>query len=158
MGTDRATTGGLSYSYDMTLAQIKNKIIETLKVIQMLRLTRGKGNRNFIRNFTEFSLNYDVDSELETQTRFLRENLNSARAHYNLGVLYYFQGKAEAAIDSYKKALEIDPNLSDAHKNLGEIYAVRELYDLAWRHAKAAEKLGNTKLVEMLRRYLKEPN
>ena len=141
----------------MTLDQIKNKIIETLKAIQMLRLTRGKDDKNFIRNLTEFSLNYDVDSEVETQKRFLRENPNTAKAHYNLGVLYYFQGKAEAAIDSYKQALEIDPNLSDAHKNIGEIYTVREQYDLAWSHATTAEKLGNTKLIEMLRRYLKEP-
>ncbi|MGE5443580.1 MAG: tetratricopeptide repeat protein [Ignavibacteriales bacterium] len=123
----------------------------------MLRLARGKDDRDFIRNLAEFSLNYDVDSEIETQKRFLRENPNSAKAYYNLGVLYYFQRKVEAAIDSYKKALEIDPNLSDAHKNLGEIYAVREQYDLARSHAKAAAKLGNTKLVEMLRRYLKEP-
>ena len=141
----------------MILAQIKNKIIETLKAIQMLRLTRGKNDRNFIRNLTEFSLNYDVDSEIETQKRFLEENPDSAEIYYNLGVLYYFQGKAEAAIDSYKKALEIDPNLSEAHKGLGEIYAVREQYDLAWSHAKAAERLGNTGLIEMLRRYLKEP-
>lgn len=141
----------------MTLSQIKNKIIETLKAIQMIRLARGKGDRDFIRNLAEFSLNYDVDSEIEAQKRFLRENPDSAKAYYNLGVLYYFQGRVEAAIDSYKKALEINPNLSDAHKNLGEIYAVREQYDLAWSHAKAAERLGNTKLVEMLRRYLKEP-
>lgn len=141
----------------MTLDQIKNKIIETLKAIQILKLILRKDDPNFIRSLTEFSLNYDVDSEVETQKRSLRENPNSAKTHYNLGVLYYFQGKVEAAIDSYKKALEIDPNLSDAHKNLGEIYTVREQYDLAWSHAKTAEKLGNTKLVEMLRRYLKEP-
>ncbi len=141
----------------MTLAQIKNKIIETLKAIQLLRLIREKDDGNFIRNLTDFSLNYDVDSEVETQKRFLRENPNSAKAYYNLGVLYYFQGKAEAAIDSYKQALKIDQRLADAHKNLGEIYAVREQYDLAWNHAKAAEKLGNTRLIEMLKRYLKEP-
>jgi tetratricopeptide (TPR) repeat protein len=141
----------------MTLAQIKNKIIETLKAIQLLRLIREKDDENFIRNLTEFSLNYDVDSEVETQKRFLRENPNSAKPYYNLGLLYYFQGKAEAAIDSYKQALKIDQRLADAHKNLGEIYAVREQYDLAWNHAKAAEKLGNTKLIEMLKRYLKEP-
>lgn len=141
----------------MTLAQIKNKIIETLKAIQIIEFSRGKDNRSFIRNLVDFSLNYDVDSEIEIQKSFLRGNPNSAKAHYNLGILYYFQGKVEAAIDSYKKALDIDPNLSDAHGNLGEIYAVRGQYDLAWSHAKAAEKLGNTKLIEMLRRYLKEP-
>jgi len=141
----------------MTLAQIKNKIIETLKPIQMLRLIREKDDGNFIRKLTEFSLNHDVDSEVETQKRFLRENPYSAKAYYNLGALYYFQGKAEAAIDSYKQALKIDQRLADAHKNLGAIYAVRERYDLAWNHAKAAEELGNTKLMDMLKRYLKEP-
>ncbi len=142
----------------MTLVQIKNRVIEAFKAMEILKifLTRKK-DKSFIRDLTEFSLNYDVDAEVEFQESFLHENPNSAKTYYNLGVLYYFQGKAETAIDSYKKALEIDPNLSDAHKSLGEIYAVREQYDLAWSHAKDAEKLGDKRLIQMLRRYLKEP-
>ncbi|MCI0454232.1 MAG: tetratricopeptide repeat protein [Candidatus Dadabacteria bacterium] len=143
---------------NMLIVRVKNKIIEKLKTIEMLkRFLMDRENKSFIRGLTEFALNYDVESETETQKRLLEENPNNTRAHFNLGVLYYFHGKVEAAIDSYTKALEIDPNLSEAHKNLGEIYAVREQYDLAWKHAKSAEMLGNTKLIEMLRRYLKEP-
>jgi tetratricopeptide (TPR) repeat protein len=141
----------------MTLVQIKNRVIEALKAIEILkRFLANKKDTSFIRDLAEFSLNYDVDAEVEFQDRFLEENPNSAKAYYNLGVLYYFQGKVEAAIISYKKTLEIDPDFSEAHKSLGEIYAVREQYDLAWSHAKDAEKLGDKRLIEMLRRYLKE--
>jgi tetratricopeptide (TPR) repeat protein len=145
-------------NHGMMLVQIKNKIISKLKTIETLkRFLMDRGSKSFIRGLTEFALNYDVESETETQKRLLGENPNNARAYFNLGVLYYFQGKVEAAIDSYTKALEIDQNLSEAHKNLGEIYVVRGQYTLAWKHAKSAEMLGNTKLIEMLRRYLKEP-
>ncbi len=123
----------------------------------LIRLIRGKDDKSFIRGLTEFALNYDVEAEIETQKKFLQENPNNAKVYFNLGVLYYFQANVEEAIYSYKKALEIDANLSAAHKNLGEIYLVCEEYDLAWKHAKSAEMLGNTKLIEMLRRYLKEP-
>lgn len=144
--------------YDMILVQIKNKFKEKLKLIEMIiRFIRRKDDNTFIRGLSEFALNYDVDTEIEAQKRFLEENPDNAKAYFNLGDLYYFQGKVETAIDSYTKALEIDPNLSEAHKNLSEIYAVREQYDLAWKHAQSAERLGNRKLVEMLRRYLKEP-
>jgi len=144
--------------YDMILVQIKNIFKEKLKLIEMIfRFIRRKDDNSFIRGLSEFALNYDVDAEIETQKRFLEENPNNAKGYFNLGVLYYFQGKVEDAINSYTKALEIDPNLSEAHKNLGEIYAVREQHDLAWKHAQSAERLGNRKLIEMLRRYLKEP-
>lgn len=123
----------------------------------LIRFISRKDHNNFIRGLTDFALNYDVDAEVETLNRIIAENPNDPKAYFNLGVLYYFQGKVDEAIDLYKRAIEIEPNLSEAHKNLGEIYVVREQYDLAWKHAKAAEMLGNTKLIETLRRYLKEP-
>jgi superkiller protein 3 len=142
----------------MILIKIKNIITEKLKILQNLtKFTNKNDNESFIRGLTEFALNHDVDAEIETQKRILLENPNNAKAYFNLGILYYFQGKVDDAIDLYKKAIEIDSNLSNAHKNLGEIYVAREQYDLAWKHAKAADMLGNTKLIETLRRYLKEP-
>jgi len=53
-----------------------------------------------------------------------------AQAHINLGILLGIKGKSGAAVESYKKAIELDPFLPDAHYNLsitlGELGKVRE--------------------------------
>jgi tetratricopeptide (TPR) repeat protein len=38
--------------------------------------------------------------------------------YYNLANALYQQGKSEEAIENYKKAIEINPNLNQAHYNL----------------------------------------
>jgi len=68
-------------------------------------------------------------------------------------VLYYSQHRVEEAIAAYKIAIELDPSMAQAHKNLGEIYAVHGRYDLAREHARAASRLGDKTLVDMLIRY-----
>lgn len=47
------------------------------------------------------------------------ENPNSPGAHYNLGLAYTSLGKVDSAERSYRKALEIDPELIEAWVNLG---------------------------------------
>ncbi len=46
----------------------------------------------------------------------LRIRPYSARAHYNLGTVYLRQGKSEAAIASYERAVELDPTLAEKFK------------------------------------------
>ena len=43
-------------------------------------------------------------------------------AHVNLGVAYYELGKHQEEIESYKQAIEINPDYADAHYNLGYTY------------------------------------
>ncbi len=42
---------------------------------------------------------------------------NYAMAHYNLGSVYDAQGKFSRAIDSYQKAIDLDPSLLDIRVN-----------------------------------------
>ena len=42
--------------------------------------------------------------------------------HFRQGYEYYSQGKYEQAIDEYQKVIEIDPNNSPTHYNLGLVY------------------------------------
>jgi predicted O-linked N-acetylglucosamine transferase (SPINDLY family) len=45
-----------------------------------------------------------------------------AEAHYNLGTVFQAQGKLEAAVSSYQRAVELNPNDALAHNNLGAVF------------------------------------
>lgn len=47
---------------------------------------------------------------------------------YNLGLTAYKQGSPESAIIFFKRACDIDPNLSDAQYNLGVIFQLQKRY------------------------------
>ena len=109
--------------------------------------------RGLFRWLSSFALDYDVNQAVERQTEVNDAFPDFAEGAYNLGILYYSQGQVDEAIAAYKHAIKLDPSYAKAHKNLGEIYVIQEQYSLAWDHAKIAETHGNTKLIEMLRRY-----
>ena len=81
-----------------------------------------------------------------------REPLN-AKPYYHLAQLYRMDGRQEEALGLLLEAVRLDSGFADAHAALAEVYVVREDYAAAWRHALAAEKGGNPKPAEMLRRY-----
>jgi hypothetical protein len=53
---------------------------------------------------------------------FAQQNSPHAVNMYNLGLTAYKQGAPESAIIFFKRACDIDPNLSDAQYNLGVLY------------------------------------
>ena len=62
----------------------------------------------------------------------------------NLAGVYRLTGDHAAAATMYEKALALNPNLVEAHRNLGFLYAEAEQYDAAIRHfLKAAIFLPN---------------
>ncbi len=52
-------------------------------------------------------------------------------AHNNLGNVLAARGEVDAAIDHYRRALEIDPGYLEAHNNLGSALAGRGQFDAA---------------------------
>jgi tetratricopeptide (TPR) repeat protein len=52
----------------------------------------------------------------------------------NIGEVYYLQGNNAQALQTYQRALELDPNLWQAHANIGLVYAAQG----AWEPARAA--------------------
>jgi tetratricopeptide (TPR) repeat protein len=113
--------------------------------------------RGFWRWLASFALDHDVNRAIDEQQGVNARFPDFAEGAYNLGILYYSQKRVDEAIAAYQHALKLDPTCARAHKNLGEIYVVQENYGLAWRHARLAARYGNTKLIDMMRRYLDEP-
>ena len=99
------------------------------------------------------ALSNDVDAAVAEQQSILAKDPNNAHAYFALGTLSNFQGAIDQAIQYFQKSLELDSANPAPHLSLGRIYALRAEYDLAWKHARAAEALGARDLVEMLERY-----
>ena len=51
--------------------------------------------------------------------------------NYNLGNAYKASGDNDNAITAYKKAIQIDPNLTDAYVNLGIVLQSKGFFDLS---------------------------
>jgi len=99
------------------------------------------------------ALDRDVEAAVAEQQAILANDPNNAHAYFALATLSHFKGEIEQAIQSFQKAIEINPTFAAPHVSLGRIYAVRGEYEQAWKHARAAEALGERDLVEMLERY-----
>lgn len=51
-------------------------------------------------------------------------------------------GQFDAAVESLQRALAVAPDHLDAHYDLSRIYLERKQFDLAWRHARAIQRLN----------------
>ncbi|MEC9283618.1 MAG: tetratricopeptide repeat protein [Bdellovibrionota bacterium] len=49
----------------------------------------------------------------------------------NLAIAYQFRGRSDIAIETFKKALNLDPSLTDARSNLAQAYIEKKMYSEA---------------------------
>src|SRR5271169_6560098 len=101
------------------------------------------------RDVIQSALDRDVEAAVAEQQTILGNDPNNANACFALGTLSHFKGETEQAIQCFAKAIANDPTYAAPHVSLGRLYAVRGDYDLAWKHARAAEALGERELVEL---------
>ena len=62
-----------------------------------------------------------VEAEENLKLAISKDPTNK-QLHFSLGVVYDNLGNSEGAIESYKRAIEVDPNYFDAVYNLGAFY------------------------------------
>ncbi|MEE2614620.1 MAG: tetratricopeptide repeat protein [Verrucomicrobiota bacterium] len=60
---------------------------------------------------------------------------------FNMGIAYKAKGEAEKAIAEYRKALELAPEYSEAHNNLGNLLKDQKNFDEAIYHFEASIKI-----------------
>jgi tetratricopeptide (TPR) repeat protein len=109
--------------------------------------------KGWTRELVEFALNQDVNLEIRRQREILAANPKSARAHFDLGVLYYSQGQAQEAMHEFLEAIDSDPAYARAYRKLGEVFVVQGDYDRAQWYAATAAELGDRQLLEAFERY-----
>jgi tetratricopeptide (TPR) repeat protein len=102
-----------------------------------------------------------IQPALDQQTRrhqdeqrawIAREPANP-RPYFNLAQLYRMEARQDDALALLLEAVRLDDCFAEAHVSLAEIYAIRNDYPSAWRHARAAERSGDKRAVELLERH-----
>ncbi|MDP1652011.1 MAG: tetratricopeptide repeat protein [Rhodocyclaceae bacterium] len=83
----------------------------------------------------------NMTSYFDKAVRLTPEN---AGIYLTQGVYLQKRGKLAEAIESYKKALELNPNSANTHYNLGLAYVTQKNFDLANEHAQEAYSRGIT--------------
>ena len=87
-------------------------------------------------------------------------NPRDSSSEYNLAVAYERLRKLDDAIEHYVKAVEIQPDLAKAHKNLAVAYYFKARYADAWKEVALCRKYGGTphpQFVKALSQKMPEP-
>jgi tetratricopeptide (TPR) repeat protein len=105
----------------------------------------------------DFALDRETQAAIDEQRAWIGREPANAKPYYHLAQLYRVAFKQEEALGLLLEAVRLDSSFADAHASLAEIYAIREDYKAAWRHARAARENGVVRAVEMLTRYGIEP-
>jgi hypothetical protein len=101
----------------------------------------------------EHALDRETQGAIDEQRAWIAREPGNAKPYYHLAQLYRVAFKTEEALGLLLEAVRLDANFGEAHASLAEMYAIREDYPAAWRHARMAEENGVSRAVEMLTRY-----
>ena len=101
----------------------------------------------------DFALDHETRRQMEEQLEWIEREPANPRPFFNLAQFYRMQGKQEEARCLLLEVIERDPQFAEAQVSLAEIYAVRADYASAWRHARAAERAGDGRGIELLTRH-----
>jgi cytochrome c-type biogenesis protein CcmH/NrfG len=101
---------------------------------------------------TGFALNHETRKQMEEQRAWIEREPGNARPYYHLAQFYRMENRGDEALGLLLEAVRLDPEFAEAHVALAEIYAVRADYAAAWRHARAAQTLGDGRAVALLER------
>lgn len=91
----------------------------------------------------------DQKADLQNVERFLKKaaalDPQFAEAQLQLGILYEDTGRASLAMQAYRRALDIDPDLDKAHYRLGQLYNRARQPEMAQKHLAAWRRLRQKK-------------
>ena len=99
------------------------------------------------------ALDYETRRQIEEQRAWIVREPSNPRPYFHLAQLYRIENRADEALALLLEAVRLDDAIADAHVALAEMYIVRGDYAAAWRHARAAERGGNLRAVDLLRRH-----
>jgi len=106
------------------------------------------------KELIDYALDEETEKQMAEQKAWIAREPSNAKPFYHLAQLYRISRyRQEEALGLLLEAVRLDSTLAPAHVALAEIYAVRNDYAAAWRHAKNAEACGDGQAVALLRRH-----
>lgn len=112
----------LSKAYNSSPLQA-DEVVERFKRYADLRPDNAMAQYYYAMSLWKGKRNGSSCADMETIETLLKQSISlddkQADAHMQLGNLYADQHQYEKSIPQYERALELDPNLSDAHYRLG---------------------------------------
>lgn len=105
------------------------------------------------REVIQFALSRETSLQITEQKAWIAREPGNARPYYNLAQLYRIEGRQDEALGLLLEAVRLDGELAEAHVALAEIYALREDFAAAWRHARQAERSGVRAASDLLTRH-----
>ena len=99
------------------------------------------------------ALDAETRAQMAEQIEWIAREPGNALPYYHLAQFYRMEGRQDEALGLLLEAVRLDETLAGAHASLAEVYAVRGDYAAAWQHARAAERNGDPRAVEMLTRH-----
>jgi Tfp pilus assembly protein PilF len=82
-----------------------------------------------------------LESRQPTETLIAQANYKEAIAHFNRGINYSQQEKLALAIIEFTRAIELDPDYTEAYLVRGMIYTIREQWRPAFQDLNTAIRL-----------------
>ena len=115
---------------------------------------RYTGSVSFWREkVIEPALDSETRLQMDEQLAWIGREPANPRPYYHLAQLYRVSLKPDEALGLLLEAVRLDPAFAPAHAALAEVYAVREDYRAAWRHARIALQHGQPGAAELLTRH-----
>jgi tetratricopeptide (TPR) repeat protein len=105
------------------------------------------------KDVIDFALSQETTRHIREQQEWIALEPENPRPWYNLARLYRIERKQDEALALLLEAVRLNDAFAEAHAALAEIYAVREDYAAAWRHARKASEQGNDQAAALLRRH-----
>jgi len=99
------------------------------------------------------ALDHETERHMDEQRAWIAREPGNPRPYFHLAQFYRMAGRQEEALALLLEAVRLDQRFGEAHVSLAEIYAIREDYRAAWRHAREAERAGDPRALELLTRY-----
>jgi cytochrome c-type biogenesis protein CcmH/NrfG len=105
------------------------------------------------KEVVDFALDQETRRQMEEQIAWIAREPSDARPYFHLAQFYRMNGRQDEALGLLLEAVRLDPAHAGAHASLAEIYAIRGDYDAARRHAALAERNGEGRAADLLRRH-----